>query len=79
MPFDVVSMAAELVSEDDELIKRTITADQLKFINMLCRKADRQFSFDEQTLVVSVSLLVDSDSIPFSTSLPPPPYHSKFT
>lgn len=55
VPFEVISLAAELVGDDDSVKKVLVTDKQLKFLNKLCSKSNRTFSFDDNTELISVS------------------------
>ena len=55
VPFEVIALAAELVNEDDPVMKITVDEKRLKFLNRLCSKSNRTFSFDQNTELISVS------------------------
>ena len=55
VPVEVIALAAELVNEDDPVMKITVDEKRLKFLNRLCSKSNRTFSFDQNTELISVS------------------------
>lgn len=55
IPYEVVCLAAELLDEDDPIERVTVTQSQLDFLNSLCKKTHKSFSFDINTELVSVS------------------------
>lgn len=57
VPYEVVTLAAELVDETDEVTKILVTDKQLAFLNKLCSNSQRTFSFDENTELISVCII----------------------
>lgn len=55
LPYEVVSLAAELLDENDNVSLVKVTASQLKYLNKLFKKAGKTFTFDKSTELVSVS------------------------